>query len=976
MLYNKLALKKEYAMLKKCFKNILFWLIFLPLLYTLSGFVILPWWARTQLPSLLKEKVGISVSIENVLFNPFTFELHLNNFALQDKAGNNAASLEHLYVNYEPSYLFKKEFFVKSLLLEKPFVDLKIDSKGSLSLLSLFPATPSTPENNATTDDSLVMPFTIEHIDIQNAKTNFTDERPSEPFKLEIGPMNYVVNNLSFHKDDLSIHALKIALQNEEKITVASSASIEPLKFYGELNITHLPLPSFWKYALPTIPAHLSEGDLSLRVPFLIDLSKEKPLVTLEKASASLENIRFVDTEKKTIINVPSLKLDTIDFDLQTSKVTIDKASMTKPFVDVKLEKNYQLNLIRLFVPANSTPTKQQAPASAKDTSQNNEWKFALKTLEINDAAIDVMDQNVKSTVTRLEPLKLTAQNITQDMNSAITYELNSTVDKTAQINLKGSVIPSAAKIALELQTKALSLSKAQPYLVPFTTLILKEGLLNLNSKIQATFGDKPNIKLESTVELNKLSVLDRFKKPIIAWDKLDVDGVVFSTTPSSLQVKKIDLIKPYLNLDIKKDKSTNFSNIIKPSKTPPPPPTKVVKGKQPPKEEEMALLIGTVTMKQGSANFKDASLPIPFATFVNQLKGNFTTLDTKNTKPSVLKLEGKVDKYGYAKIEGSVLPFDFKNRANLKILFKNIDMPSLTPYSGKFVGYAIKEGKLSMDLNYKIKKGLMEGDNKINLDSLTLGDKIESEEATNLPLGLAIAILKDSKGQIDIDLPVSGDLNDPEFRYGSIIWRAIGNLIGSVVTSPFKLLGSILGIETENLKSIDFAAGEYALIDSEEEKMEQYKQILEKRSELKLLITPSFNEALDTKALQEQNVTAQIEAMIPKKSKEDDSYGKAIKKLFIQKYSDDAYSKLMKSYKEESLDVGAINDRLIAKIAESVTITPEALQSLASKRAEAIIQNLTTKHNVAAERLRTNEVSSSDAIREEWIGCAISVSN
>ena len=157
---------------------------------------------------------------------------------------------------------------------------------------------------------------------------------------------------------------------------------------------------------------------------------------------------------------------------------------------------------------------------------------------------------------------------------------------------------------------------------------------------------------------------------------------------------------------------------------------------------------------------------------------------------------------------------------------------------------------------------------------------------------------------------------------------------------------------------------------------MEQYKQILEKRSELKLLITPSFNEALDTKALQEQNVTAQIEAMIPKKSKEDDSYGKAIKKLFIQKYSDDEYSKLMKSYKEESLDVGAINDRLIAKIAESVTITPEALQSLASKRAEAIIQNLTTKHKIAPERLRTNEASSSDAIRDEWVGCAISVSN
>lgn len=960
-------------MLKRCLKNIFFWLIFLPVLYALSGFVILPWWAQTKLPDLLKDKLNLNITIEKVLFNPFTFELHVNNFALKDVMGSNVATLEHLYIDYEPSSLFKKEFFVKTLLVDKPFVDLQVDSHGNLKLLSLFP-TKSSEEHNTTSEDSIVMPFVIEHVEIQNAHTTFTDERPSEPFKIEIGPMNYSVNNLSFHKDDLSVHALKVALQNEEKITLASSATFEPLKFYGELNITHLPLSTFWKYALPTMPVTLSQGDLSLRVPFLIDLSKEKPLVSLEKATAALENIHFIDTEKKSVIEVPSLTLDAIDFDLQTSKIAIEKAMIDKPFVDVKLEKNYQLNLVRLFVP--NTVTQTKAPIPSKEVSQKSEWQFALKTLTIHDAAIDVIDQNVKSTVTHFAPLQLTAHNITQDMNSAITYELNSTIDKTAQITLKGSVIPASAKVVLDLQTKALSLVKAQPYLVPFTTLVIKEGLLSLNSKIQATFKEKPDIKFESTLELNKLNILDRFKKSIIAWEKLNVDGLAYSTTPSSLQIKKIDLLKPYVNLDIKKDKSTNFANIIIPSKTPPPPPKKVVKGKQPPKEETMALLIGTVSMKQGSANFKDASLPIPFATFINQLKGNFTTLDTKNTKPSVLKLEGKVDKYGYAKIEGSVLPFDFKNRANLKILFKNIDMPSLTPYSGKFVGYAIKEGKLSMDLNYKIKKGLMEGENKINLDSLTLGDKIESAEATNLPLGLAIAILKDSKGQIDIDLPVSGDLNDPEFRYGSIIWRALGNLISNIVTSPFKLLGSILGIETENLKSIDFAAGEYALIDSEEEKMEQYRQILEKRNELKLLITPSFNEALDTKALQEQNVTAQIEAMTAKKGKEDDSYGKAIKKLYIQKYSDDAYSKLIKTYKDENLDAGVINDNLITKIAESVTIAPEALQALALKRADAIVQNLTTKYKIPPERVLKNEPQASDAIRDEWVGCAMSVSN
>jgi len=960
-------------MLKKYFKNILFWLIFFPLLYTLSGFVILPWWARTQLPTLLKEKLSLTISIEKVLFNPFTFELHLNNFALKDTAGNSAVSLEHLYVNYEFSSLFKKEFFVKSILIEKPFVDLKMDAKGSLNLLTLLPTTPSVSENNTTTDENLVMPFTIGHVEIQNAKANFTDERPNEPFKLEIGPMNYVINNLSFHKDDLSIHALKIALQNEEKITLASSVSIEPLKFYGELNITHLPLPSFWKYTLSSIPAQLSEGNLSLRVPFLIDLSKEKPLVTLEKASASLENLRFIDTEKKTIIEVPTLTLDTIDFDLQASKVTIEKASVTKPFIDMQLEKNYQLNLVRLFTPANTTQPKQPTPT--KDAPQNNEWKFTLKTLEVNNAAIDVTDQNVKNTSIHFTPLTLTAHNISQDMNNPISYDFNSTIDTTAFLGLKGAIIPAALAVEMTINAKKLSLEKVQPYIALFTTTLIQDGSLSLNSKLKASFAHQPTFKIEGDATISKFSLADQFKKSLVAWETLDVTNIAYSLTPETLSIQNIMLDKPYINLDIKKDGTTNFSNLLKTSSTPPSKtPSQPKKASS--TQDEMSLYIGNIALKRGTTHFQDASLILPFATFADRLNGSISTLNTKSTKPSVLKLEGKVDKYGYAKIDGSVLPFDFKNRANVKILFKNINMSKLTPYSGKFVGYAIKEGKLSMDLNYKIKKGLMEGDNKINLDSLTLGDKIESEEATNLPLGLAIAILKDSKGQIDIDLPVSGDLNDPEFRYGSIVWRAIGNLIGSVVTSPFKLLGSMLGIEAENLKSVDFAAGEYVLIDSEEEKMEQYKQILEKRNELKLLITPSFNEALDTKALQEQNVTAQIEAMMPKKSKEDDSYGKAIKKLFIQKYSDDAYSKLIKTYKEEKLDAGAVNDNLIAKIAESLTIAPEALQALALKRADAIIQNLATKHKIAPQRVIKNEPQASDAIREQWVGCAISVSN
>lgn len=957
-------------MLKKCFKSVLFWLIFFPLLYTLSGFIVLPWWVRVQLPELVHEKFGLSISMENVLFNPFTFELHVNHFVLHDTNGSTAASLEHVYVNYEPTALFKKEFFVKSLLLDQPFVDLKVDKTGTLTLLNLFPKT-DTNESNSSQESTLAMPFSIEHVDITNAKALFSDERPSEPFKLEIGPINYAINNLSFYKDDLSIHALKAMVQNEEKITLASSVSFEPLKFYGELNIVSLPLSNFWKYAFPNIPATLTQGELTLRVPFLIDLSKEKPLVSLEKASALLNSVHFVDAHAKTILDIPALSLEAIDFDWQSTTFAIEKATITKAFVDVQLEKEYMPNLVRLFTPPNTTATPQPKVTALEKPST---WKFALKSFELNDATIDLLNQNVKkSAPIHFAPLTLSAHNITQDMHNPITYTFQTAIDTNASLGLKGSFVPATTALEMNVKASKLSLETAQPYISLFTTTLIQDGAVSLDANLKASFAQKPTFSIDANATVSKFSLADHLVKPLVAWETLSLSNASYTLRPETLNIQTIVLDKPYINLDIKKDGSTNFSNLLVPTSSKQPPKKQKVTTNA---QESMAIYIGNIVLKRGTTHFQDASLLLPFATFADRLNGSMSTLDTKNTKPSVLKLEGKVDKHGYAKIDGSILPFDFKDRANLKVLFKNIDMPSLTPYSGKFIGYAIKEGKLSMDLNYKIKKGLMEGANKINLDALTLGEKIESEDATNLPLSLAIAILKDSKGQIDIDLPVSGNLNDPEFRYGSIVWKAIGNLIASVATSPFKLLGAMLGIEAENLKSIDFAAGEFALIDSEEEKMEQYRQILDKKTELKLLITPSFNEALDTKALQEQNIMAQLDIMTAKKGREDDSYGKAIKKLFVQKYSEEEYTKLMKSAKEENLDVGAIHDRLIAQIAQNITIAPEALQALAHQRADAIIRTLTEKYKIAPSRLIKQAFQNSDAIRDEWVGCAISVSN
>jgi len=953
-------------MLVKYLKNIRFWLVFLPISYAILGFFLFPWLALTQIPTFLKKHFDIVMRVEKITFNPFTFELHVNNLSLLDTKNDKVIDIRHFYINYEPSHLFQKEVFIQSLVIEQPSVDMQINAEGTFNLTQLFPITE---EDNSTQNNDASLPIFIKQIDIKNALASFQDFRPKEPFSLNLGPINYTINNLGFKKDMLSIHALKMMLDNEEKVSLASSATMEPLKFYGELNLKNIYLPLFWPYAMQDTKVKLSKGDISVHLPFLIDLSKEIPLFSINNATLELNSVIFDDENKTNIITIPNLKVDDIDFEWPKAQLSIDKIAISKPFIDIQLEKNYTLNLVSLFLP--STPESNHSVQS--DTNQSYpSLNFELKTLNIDDANIHILDTNIKnSSKAKLSSLYVTSKNITTDTTKAISYDLASTIDESSQLKIQGTFIPSTLSIESNIDANALAISKIQPYLGSFTTLSIKDGLLTLKGKLKASFEaqKEPFIKLDTNLDISKFVLNDIFNKPIIAWDKLFIDSISYVSTPSSLHVNAITFDKPYVNLDIKKDKSTNFTNIFKPS-----PPQSKAKSKN--DDAEIEIVLGAMTLKQGSANFKDASLPIPFATFINNLNGTCSTLDTKNTKPSILSLEGKVDKYGYTKIGGSLLPFDFKDRANLEILFKNIDMPSLTPYSEKFIGYAIKKGKLSMDLSYKIKKGMMEGKNKINLDSLTLGDKIESDEATNLPLGLAISILKDSKGQIDLDLPVSGDLNDPDFKYGSTVWKAFGNLIGGIIASPFKLLGSLLGIETETLKSVDFESGEALLIASEEEKMELYRQILAKKSELKLIITPSYNEEIDIFALREKAVTQQIELIIQKNPKEENSYGKAIKNIFIAKFSQDVYQKLMKSYQEEKLDRGAINENLKSKLANAITITPNELETLAENRAREIIKILTTKYNVSPQRVLKGELQTSDTMREKWVGCKVTVSN
>ena len=186
--------------------------------------------------------------------------------------------------------------------------------------------------------------------------------------------------------------------------------------------------------------------------------------------------------------------------------------------------------------------------------------------------------------------------------------------------------------------------------------------------------------------------------------------------------------------------------------------------------------------------------------------------------------------------------------------------MVPASPYTMKFAGYKIAQGKLSVDLRYQVRNGQLEGTNQIVIDNLTLGERVDSPDALKLPLELAIAILKDSDGRIDLGVPISGNLDDPQFSYGAIVWKAIGNLLTRIVTAPFRALGALLGGGSgEKLEAIDFDPGSDRLLPPEREKLKQVAQVLAKRPQLKLSVPGQYSEAADGAALRARAVRVEI---------------------------------------------------------------------------------------------------------------------
>jgi hypothetical protein len=398
-------------------------------------------------------------------------------------------------------------------------------------------------------------------------------------------------------------------------------------------------------------------------------------------------------------------------------------------------------------------------------------------------------------------------------------------------------------------------------------------------------------------------------------------------------------------------------------------------------------VVVERLRIDDGSMTFADLSLVLPFATRVHALNGAVVGLGSDPGTRATVKLDGRVDEFGLVKVDGSLSAYQPKVFTDIAVVFRNVPMPTLSPYSATFAGRRIRSGTMNLDLQYKIERSALVGENKVVLQQLRLGERVESPGAMRLPLDLAIAILTDSEGKIDLDLPVRGNVDHPEFSYGHLIWQAIVTVVKKIVTSPFRALGALFGGDAESLQAIAFEPGSDAVQPPERQKLQKVAEVLGKRTGLKVTVYGGYEAKVDGEALRALHVRQDLAQRLGVKVKPGEDPGpvafdqaktqRALEALLNQRGGAKAVDEFEKGYEKTGKKAQRVNpvlafvgrgssdrafyEALFGRLVETAPLADAEVTDLGKRRGEATARALKERAGEAAARV---EVGAAEAAK------------
>ena len=678
------------------------------------------------------------------------------------------------------------------------------------------------------------------------------------------------------------------------------------------------------------------------------------------KSLASLDELNVKNIElkakNKDIASVADVGVKSISFDLLKMVLNIASVDVNKPKFTSELNDNGLSAVNELgFGEQSAKATKaakhtkkveKKAENKSASKSKENEFKFDIKNLSVNNADIALTHLFEGEKIAhKFDNLFVKVANLSSDFSKPFDAKVAMKSSQKLNLDVDSKIKIEPLDVSAKIKLNDTNLPKYFAYAKPFLEADLASGQLESSAEISYA----KDIKADAKVSIKDIRLNGKKSEKLIALKSLDLEKISFAK--NDLAISGVSLNSPFIKAHLSKERKFNLSQIVKEdknkAKTEAKPESKKAASK---KDDELKFSVKNFSLKNGEVDFSDASLFMPFATKISKLNGKLTDIDKK--RPSSGEFQGVVGKNGFAQITAKLFPFELKQNTDIKLDFKDIDLVNVTPYSGQFVGYKIKKGKLNLNLNYSVTDSKLNGSNFINFDSLTLGEKVESKDAVNLPLSLAISILSDQNNQINIDLPVEGNLDDPDFKYGGVIWAAVKKLFADITLAPFRFLGNALGLGSKDLSSIDFLAGSSELISSEAPKIADFIKLTGSKPKMKLSITPTYSK-LDESFYKNKKLDQKINQIIASSGKD---YIAVLNEL-VPNLKD----RSEKALREEAL--------------KGIEVDKAKLVELANERANAVKEAL-IKAGLEAGRINMNDATSSEPKQNTYTSVLMGVAN
>jgi len=881
-------------------KKILIWTAAVFAVFTIGGFFVLPPIAKSILTDKLSQAIHRPVTIKEIAINPYALSVTVRGFEIKEPSGPEVfASFEELYVNLESMSVFRMALVMKEIHLKKPYARIVRNEDGSYNFSDLM-AKPVVEKKDEKEKTSEPFQLSLNDIRIEQGAVDFDDRPRHTKHKItDILVVLPFVSNLPQRIDQYTepvisatINGTPYALKGKTKPFADTRATTFDVK------IKDFNLPFYLAYVPVETNFKLVSGkiDTDMELSFSQSQDKKKPAMALAlKGDVALKNFVLDDKKGKPLVRLPALDITIADAQPLVPTFHVAKIAFTKPEVTVHRAKNGAINLLTVLP---EKKTKEQA-AKAKETDRKKAPArektpkekatkeavpagpvlLTLDALQIADGTVRFRDETPAQPVS----VALTKMNINVDhfstkkeskanLNFAANYDKKGILSATGPIGID----PLAAELAVKLND--IDIRTVQGYFNDKIKINVTSGGVSAAGNFTIAHEGAKGLaaKYAGKVLISRFNTIDKVNADtFLKWKSLFFSDIRAGYNPLSIDIRQIALADFYVNLVIKEDGTPNLMNILEKegpaaqaagttaekTETKKSAKAEAEKAKDAAdKEKATPIKIGAITVQNGTVDFLDRHIKPNYSSHLTAIGGRVSGLSSLVEKPADVELRGKFNQYAPLEITGKVNPFPKNLLVDLKASFKDIDLSPVTPYSGRYVGYAIQKGKLSFDLKYVIVGKKLDSENRIFIDQLTLGDKVDSPDATKLPVGLAIALLRDRNGQINLDVPVTGSTDDPKFSIGRLVIQVIVNLITKAVTAPFALLGSLFG-GGEEMSYVEFDYGLTTIPDAGQKKIDNLVKALYERPSLKLDIEGHADPERDREGLKSHLIDRKMKA-------------------------------------------------------------------------------------------------------------------